>query len=84
MGKRMIDKGLKLPNLLMARYATGLTQDELAEKSNVSRSAITNLEKGEAGAFSTTAKKLADALGFEVWQLASRDGSDLQKKGGVG
>jgi len=70
----------KLWNLLTARHYQGLTQDELAARSKVSRTAIANIESGRNNAKPGTAKALADALGYEIWQLMSDDKNDLRKQ----
>ena len=76
--------GMKLPNLQLARFNKGLTQEALAKLAEVSRSCISDLEAGVSRATAPTAKKLAEALGVEVHQLASNEGGDLHgtKAGG--
>lgn len=73
----MPGKGMALLNLQLARFNLGWSQEKLADKSGVSRSAISELEQGNTQAKSNTAKRLADALGVKVWQIQSAEGSDL-------
>lgn len=69
---------MNLPNLKKARELRGLTQDELSLKVCIGRSHISALEKGHAETTPKTAKKLAEALEYEIWQLASDDPKDLK------
>lgn len=53
-----------------ARIATGMTQEELSEKSGVSRATISAMENGEAKCVMTsTLLKLASALNTTVDQI---------------
>jgi transcriptional regulator with XRE-family HTH domain len=52
-----------------AREARGWSQTDLAERSGVSHSGISALEKGKGAPTMTTLRKLADALGVDVSQL---------------
>lgn len=61
----------KLPRLKAVRLAKMLSQEELAEKSGVSRVAITRLERGTVDARFKTVRQLAAALGVEPTELTS-------------
>jgi transcriptional regulator with XRE-family HTH domain len=53
-----------------ARENLNMKQDELAEKSGVSRTIISGLESGRISNTTTgTLKKIADALGLSVGEL---------------
>jgi transcriptional regulator with XRE-family HTH domain len=51
----------KLPGLRRAREFAALSQDQLSERSGVSRSVISRIERGTP-AFPSTVRRLADAL----------------------
>ena len=60
----------KLTNLKIYRVKAGLTQEELAEKSGISRVTIALIESGKQQvAKSSTILKLADALKIEPQEL---------------
>lgn len=61
----------KLPRLKSVRLAKMLSQEELAEKSGISRVAITRLERGTVDARFQTVRKLAAALGVEPTELTA-------------
>src|SRR5215218_6165361 len=61
---------LKLPRLREVREMRGWSQGVLAEQADVSRDSISNYETGHRAAYPATAKKLADALGVEIADLA--------------
>ena len=61
---------MKLPRLKEVRELHGWSQARLAEESGVSRDSISNYETGQREAWPATAKKLADALGVEIGDLA--------------
>lgn len=48
------------------RLNKGLTQQDVAEKANVSRPYLVDLEKGRRGAKEDTRKRIAEALGVTV------------------
>jgi len=53
-----------------AREQEGLTQEQLAQKANVSRTIISGLESGEAKVTTTeTLRKIADALNCRVSEI---------------
>lgn len=52
--------------LKQMRLAKGLTQVEVANMSGISRSYYADVERGTANAGGSTAKSIADALGFEM------------------
>jgi transcriptional regulator with XRE-family HTH domain len=51
------------------RYRAGLTQEELAEKTNYSVDFIGLVERGINAPTVKRLKDIADVLGVEVWQL---------------
>lgn len=51
------------------REAVGMTQEELAEKSGVSRMTISALENKDCNTTSKTLRKIAEALGVTVDRL---------------
>lgn len=56
--------------LRSAREKKGMTQEELSEKSGVSRTTISCLENGKATCVRTdTLRKLSDAVGVKVSSL---------------
>ena len=61
---------MKLPRLREVRELHGWSQSRLAEESGVSRDSISNYETGHREAWPATAKRLADALGVEIEDLA--------------
>ena len=56
-----------------ARIKAGLTQRQLADKLNISFVNISQWENGTRNPKIETLKKIADALGVEVWELADFD-----------
>ena len=56
-------------NLRRLRNAKRLSQDDLAYEAEVSRSYLSQLEKGEFYASLKTIAKLASVLGVEGWEL---------------
>jgi transcriptional regulator with XRE-family HTH domain len=63
-------QGLALPGLRETRARRGYTLTELAEKSEVSRSAIAAIEQGHRNARPSTMRKLAKTLDVSVEYLA--------------
>lgn len=55
------------------RYAKGLTQQELADKSNLSLIFISSIEQGRRGGSLSTYEKIVSALGFTMNDLVSDD-----------
>ena len=62
---------VKLPNLKMARYVRGLSQQQLQDLSKVHRSTIASIEMGRALATPRTSERLCRALSFNLGQLMS-------------
>jgi transcriptional regulator with XRE-family HTH domain len=56
-------------NLRRLRNEKGLAQDDLAYEAGVSRSYLSQLEKGKFYASIKIVGRLADALGVEAWEL---------------
>lgn len=52
--------------LKQIRLAKGLTQAQVATLSGISRSYYADVERGTANAGGSTAKSIADTLGFEM------------------
>lgn len=52
--------------LKQIRLAKGLTQQEVAEMSGISRSYYADVERGIANAGGSAAKRIADTLGFDM------------------
>lgn len=55
--------GLALPALRIVRERSGLSQEELAAKAGITRTAVANLERGASRSRPSTAYRLAEALG---------------------
>lgn len=62
-----------MPGLRFARLSSGLSQEELSERSGVHRDTIQKLETGRRPARPKTIKSLAAALGVEAEELAKED-----------
>jgi transcriptional regulator with XRE-family HTH domain len=56
-------------NIARFRKETGLTQEELAEKTNYSVNFISLVERGINAPTVARLKDIADVIGVEVWQL---------------
>jgi putative transcriptional regulator len=52
--------------LKQIRLSKGFTQFQVAEMSGISRSYYADIERGTANAGGAAAKRIADALGFEM------------------
>ena len=65
-------------NLRRCRNARGLSQDDLAYEAGVSRSYLSQLEKGVFYASLKIIGKLADALGVEPAELLKRGAAENQ------
>jgi transcriptional regulator with XRE-family HTH domain len=59
---------MMLPRLREWRERRALTQDELAQKAEVSRGTVNRIEQGHE-AFPPTVRKLAQALGVDPGEL---------------
>jgi transcriptional regulator with XRE-family HTH domain len=55
--------------LKQVRLEKGFTQERLADKANVTRMTISNIEKGRHVPTVKTLIRLADALGVEITEL---------------
>lgn len=55
--------------LALLRRQSGLTQEELAQETKLSRDQISLMETGRSGASFDSLEALATALSVEVWQL---------------
>ncbi len=60
------------PHIQALRKARGLTLDELAQRSGVSRSMLSQIERGQANPTLATVWALADAFGLEISELVVR------------
>ncbi|ESY75033.1 XRE family transcriptional regulator [Mesorhizobium sp. LNHC252B00] len=56
-------------NLRRLRHAKGLSQDDLAYEAEVSRSYLSQIEKGKYYASLKIIEKLASVLQVEAWEL---------------
>ncbi|RVD74177.1 MAG: helix-turn-helix transcriptional regulator [Mesorhizobium sp.] len=59
-------------NLRRLRHAKGLSQDDLAYEAEVSRSYLSQIEKGRAGKFYASLRiveRVATVLQVEAWEL---------------
>jgi transcriptional regulator with XRE-family HTH domain len=61
---------LRTPSLRQLRERAALSQQDLAERSNVSRATIADLESGKRSARPSTRRKLAEALGVRPDELS--------------
>jgi transcriptional regulator with XRE-family HTH domain len=66
-------KVVVLRSLRSLREKNAMTQQELAERAEVSRGTIIKLESGSDAAFPSTVRKLAAALGVEPVDLMTND-----------
>ena len=66
-------------NLRRLRHEKGLSQDDLAYEAEVSRSYLSQLEKGAFYASLKIVGKLAEALGVEPAELLRRGGAEAQR-----
>ena len=69
--KRAIDQETKylevLASLRASRKKAGLSQKELAERSNIPRATITKIENGQRNATLKTLLSLGEAMGKTMW-----------------
>lgn len=63
-------------NIKNARFYRALSQNELSEKSGISRSSISMIENSRIDIYFETAKRLAESLNINLPQLFSRSFSD--------
>jgi len=70
--KKVVVRGIALPYLSAWRMHHGLSQRELATKSQVGQNTITAIETGIRHARPSTIKRLADALGIDRMTLISK------------
>lgn len=61
-------------DLRSRRIEKGLTQEQLAAEACVTRTVITNIERGLAKPSIDTAKALGAALGIDWWKFFEDDG----------
>ena len=52
--------------LKQIRLSKGMTQSEVAKESGISRSYYADIERGTANAGGSTAKRIADVMGFDM------------------
>jgi len=60
-------------NLRRIRQEGKLSQEALSDKAEVPRSQIARIERGEVNPTINTLKRIADALGIDVYQLFQFD-----------
>ncbi|KWX79957.1 helix-turn-helix transcriptional regulator [Paenibacillus jilunlii] len=66
--------------LKQIRLSKGLTQFQVAEMSGISRSYYADIERGTANAGGSTAKSIADVLGFEMSLFFAQQGRVSRQK----
>ena len=66
MATRAARKGRRLPGLKTVREEKFVTQAELAEAAGVTQRSVSALETGDRGAYTSTIRKIAAALGVEL------------------
>ena len=66
--------------LRIARMARGVTQQELAEKSDLTRVAISHIESGKTQPFRRSKRWLAEALDYEVSDIFPPEGKKSTSK----
>lgn len=67
-------KEVMAKNLRRARHDRKLTQEELAERSDLSARYLGAIERGDVSASVTVLGRIADALGVEPAELVKRSG----------
>lgn len=70
---RMKLRGLLARNLRRLRQAQGLSQEELADRAQITANYVSSLEREEYAASVDVLERLADALGVEPAALFVRD-----------
>ena len=63
-------------NVRFYREQRGMTQEELAEKSGLHRTYISDVERFERSISLSNIQKIADALGIKTYRLFLEDNSD--------
>lgn len=63
-----------------ARAKTGLTQDDLGKRMNLSRTAITNIEKGNQGVTLLQLYEFAEKLNISPVELLPREDVDVRSR----
>ena len=53
------------------RRTKGFTQEQIAEKLNITPVAYSNIERGESGVSMKRLEEIAEAIGVELWELLS-------------
>ncbi len=62
------------------REATGLSQEEFAERAEVHRTYVSQLERGLKSPSVRVLVKMADALGCEAWELLREVSGSLRPR----
>src|SRR5829696_6160416 len=70
---------MRLPGLRRARELAGLTQTELADRLGTSQDVVSKWETERRGARPATAKRIADALGVSVRELAEPSAAEMRR-----
>jgi predicted transcriptional regulator len=78
---RRVQAALVEMDLRAIREAAGLTQEQLAEKVEISQGQLSRLERGDFGRFPTL-KKVVEALGGELEVTAVINGKRIVLAGG--
>src|SRR3954462_15758240 len=66
-------RGASLPGLLACRWASGYSQQELAERAGIARTTIRALECGERRAHATTLRRISEALAVSPADLLTAE-----------
>jgi transcriptional regulator with XRE-family HTH domain len=67
--RRCLNRSIPLPYLRQLRHSRGLSQRELSGLARVSAGTVYHLENNLRGAYPTTVRKLATALGVSATEL---------------
>ena len=67
--------------LIAIREELGYSQKRIAELANISQPSYCNIEKGDRNPAVETAKKIAEALGFDWTRFYEDTGKDTEQKG---
>ncbi|MEZ2660822.1 helix-turn-helix transcriptional regulator [Aneurinibacillus aneurinilyticus] len=71
---------IPLKNLILARQEADLTQEELAKKAKISRSLLSNIERGYAAPSLQTAHRISKALKKPIDSLFFNDNAHKMSK----
>jgi len=66
--------------LRKAREHKGISARELSRLTGIARATLTDLENVQRGAYKSTVRKLAEALGCEPWELTGVDPWEMSER----